>query len=269
MPTNIKSLPICQIFPNTSSLILHLRGRTQHIFKLYENIAFERLTSLELSIDIEEDVILQDVLSHLPVLQQLKTLGVLPKPTRGPAFTHTVLKSLITQNADFHICCALIEFTGMLSPCKLRTLRLGYTPLTETGLYNVLSCLPTLETLLLRVPFGPWKNATGTAFMKLAERSKTRATLPRLGEIVIYMDQVPWKGDVGRYTGFCAFRDAFITFVDDPERWPPEVDALHKTLSAREDQSNLVINQLEAAHFSSSSGIMYHRGRAVEEPSDF
>ncbi|KAH6896458.1 hypothetical protein BKA70DRAFT_1231673 [Coprinopsis sp. MPI-PUGE-AT-0042] len=286
MCIDVASLPICQLFPNISTLSLRLYGKAQAMDTLYQNLALNQLTTLQLSVSTGDPIVLQDLLSQLPALKHLDGWGPIPDPCQPP-FIHTALESFTTRDARFHTRCSSLSFpslqhlslgitqmeapssssvmlplTSMLSASQLRVLKLDNRPLTEPHLVQLLVGVPTLDTLILSAPFNAsWKDTTGHVFSSLTERSKTTTTLPMLKEIVMHtIGKVPSEenkspGADVEYRGFCALRDSFIQFVENPRRW----DLLPLSDFAQSGAAGLVYRCLDAARFDHDGGVIYHR----------
>ncbi|KAH6896448.1 hypothetical protein BKA70DRAFT_1316504 [Coprinopsis sp. MPI-PUGE-AT-0042] len=268
MWTDVTTFPLCHLFPNLNKLYLSFEGDIPNVERLYENLAFQQLTTLRFDDSYNNTAVLQDLLSQLPMLKRLHAWGLLPDPSRA-LFNHPRLESLTTNDGRFHDRCSAISFpslqqlslghnqhlpislsdtalsnlTALLTnvPTELRALKLGKKPFDEKDLYRLLASLPMLEMLVLQVPLGDkWETMTGTTFRSLLEQGSNslEMPLPRLREIMVHTDgTVPSRvedddrGDpdakgTTAFGGFCALRDAFIDFVEDPRRWDStEVDA--------------------------------------------
>ncbi|KAH6896449.1 hypothetical protein BKA70DRAFT_755113 [Coprinopsis sp. MPI-PUGE-AT-0042] len=315
----VVSLPLGLPFPNLTKLCLKFAANIRGVQKLYQMLAFKHLTALQFSGSSYDntDIVLQDLLSQLPMLKHLDIQGVEPD-TSGLPFTHYRLKSLTTRNGPYHRYSglslpslqrlsvghaqyssdvALSSLSALLSntPNQLRMLGLDTDPLNEMDIYHLLTDLPMLEELVLRVPFnGKWETMEGHTFRKLLEHSSdsVRMLLPRLKEVILHMDRKVEEDDRdpayrrAEFAGFCAFRDAFIDFVEDPRRGlaENEMDIAQEAdnLSAliEEDPSRLApvpawAGPLEIAHFDYAesddyyAGVVYHRGRDYTEPVSF
>ncbi|KAH6896419.1 hypothetical protein BKA70DRAFT_754707 [Coprinopsis sp. MPI-PUGE-AT-0042] len=252
-------------------------------------------------------IILDDLLARLPALRHLDASGLMADDVFSEAMvskiTHPTLETLKTDDPRFYAYCGSLCFPGlqtlavggtyvcyidcdpklwnlraMLSTTQLRRLILENTPIEEVGLRNILRCVNgTLESLVLFAPLGRgrrWEDAIGqSAFTRSEETNSASVLLPQLSEILVHADELPETQENGckAYDGFCAFRDAFIKFVDDPRRWAPSpepqidntnIDVLDHTMG-REG------NHLEVAHFGYKGGVVYHRGREVGIPSTY
>ncbi|KAH6896445.1 hypothetical protein BKA70DRAFT_755088 [Coprinopsis sp. MPI-PUGE-AT-0042] len=256
---DVTAFPLCHLFPNLTWLCLRFQGEIRGVDRLYEGLSFQKLTSLQFSGNSHHRlVILQDLLSQLPMLKRLKTGSLSPDPSRA-LFTHSALESFEKGNDEFLSYCSVLSFpslerlslgygyvgigrdavpsnlvlstlTTMLTgvPTHLRALELDKEPLSEMDIYRLLIRLPTLETLVLQVPSnGRWETMEGHTFRKLLEHKSGSADmpLPRLREIMLHMERVleddGHDGAAHRkaeFAGFCTLRDAFIEFVEDPRR---------------------------------------------------
>ncbi|KAH6896456.1 hypothetical protein BKA70DRAFT_1231671 [Coprinopsis sp. MPI-PUGE-AT-0042] len=199
---------------------------------------FNNVEFLRMDFPWVQIVALQDLLSQLPMLKHLDASGVVPDPFRA-LFTH-----------------------GALEVFKTGDMRR----------------LPTLETLVLQVPFNnEWAAMKGTVFRSLREHSSDslEMPLPRLREIMMHM-----YGKKGRICGICALRDAFIDFVEDPRRGLTdnetddisEADNLSASIEEGGESSSLTPEvaraaRLEIARFDyededrGRSGVIYHAGK--------
>ncbi|KAH6915529.1 hypothetical protein BKA70DRAFT_579010 [Coprinopsis sp. MPI-PUGE-AT-0042] len=276
-------------------------------------------------------VILQDLLLQLPMLKRLKADSLSPDPSRalfthsalesfekgnGEFLSHcSVLSfpSLERLSLGYGYVeigrdavpsnLVLSTLTTMLTgvPTHLRALELDKEPLSEMDIYRLLIRLPTLETLVLQVPSnGRWETMEGHTFRKLLEHKSGSADmpLPRLREIMLHMERVLEDDGHGgaahrkaEFAGFCALRDAFIEFVEDPRRGliDNETDDASEVdnLSAEEEEEEkeegsspapvvaVCAGPLEVAHFDYAdsyhyhAGVVYHSGRDYTEPLSF
>jgi F-box-like len=314
MRVNLASFPLRDLFPNLTNFHLNLLGGAAKIVQsLYPKIAFKQLITLQLlSYDA---VILQDLLAQLPLLRHLHASGFIPPNPPGKPFTHGALEHLRTADGRLYDVCSplslptlqtlslrhseitappsasvLLALTTMLNngPSNLRALNLSIAVLNEIDLYRLLVRLPTLETLVLDVPFGNrWDEAEGGTFKSLLEHSMTAGEmpLPLLREIVLEMVPMPvdtggWFNPENAHKGFCAVRDAFISFVEDPRRSCGltdkerddmlEIESVSATTEEEQVAWGLAAHRLELAHFQcevdSDSGmgidkVVYHRGK--------
>ncbi|KAH6915522.1 hypothetical protein BKA70DRAFT_578881 [Coprinopsis sp. MPI-PUGE-AT-0042] len=315
--TDITALPLCHLFPNLISLTLV--GGIENAERLYRNFAFKQLTALRFA-GLSKLVALQDLLSQLPMLKHLDASGVVPDPFRA-LFTHGALEVFKIGDVRFHDRCSTLSFPSLqrlslrhpgdyafpsrfsltalstmltTTPTRLRVLELDKKPLNEMDLYRLLRRLPTLETLVLQVPFNnEWAAMKGTVFRSLREHSSDslEMPLPRLREIMMHMygkvaseredddyDDPAYRR--AEFAGFCALRDAFIDFVEDPRRGLTdnetddisEADNLSAPIEEGGESSSLTPEvaraaRLEIARFDyededrGRSGVIYHAGK--------
>ncbi|KAH6896457.1 hypothetical protein BKA70DRAFT_755358 [Coprinopsis sp. MPI-PUGE-AT-0042] len=314
MWVDVIDFPLYLLFPNLTKLHLDFSADIRNAERLHEMLALKHLTSLRFSGSYDDVAVLQDLLSQLPILKHLDVWGVVPDPSRVP-FTHHRLENLYNTGRRFQNRCSSLSFpslqrltlghaqywplspsdvalsnlTTLLTnpPLQLRELQLDKNPLNEMDLYQLLVCLPTLEKLALQVPLNEqWETMEGSTFRSLLEHGSNFLEMPllRLREIVMHMaGKIQSDKDDGpeyrkaAFAGFCALRDAFIDFVEDPRRQcstgvDPIDNTAGRTLAAEEGCSlGPAVARLELAHFghtdiAGQSTVIYHRGRDFVEP---
>ncbi|KAH6896416.1 hypothetical protein BKA70DRAFT_754698 [Coprinopsis sp. MPI-PUGE-AT-0042] len=293
LPIDISSLALSSFFPNISTLAFRLQGRVVHEPEALSNLfSFQKLVNLKIFIGPSDSALrfgLKHLLKHLPALKRLEVWGLTPDYPDLP--THPTLESFITSDERIYLCgplsfpslhtlalgdlgldplgfeTGIATLKATLSFTYLRRLVLQRTRFQEVGLGDALRCVQaTLQSLVLFVPLDCWDSATGELFTNPtspqagAEYSSSATSpllFPQLSEVLMHADELPEtqeKGS-GEYDGFCAFRDAFIRFVDDTRRWKnTNTNPLDGT------------KYLEVAHFGYLGGVFYHRGRDVEDP---